>query len=126
MASDFASKYNFALADSSDSNSDGGGDNFGTKAITPVKEVKTESKIQQAADNNSKVSKFNTMLQGMLSESDSDSDDAGAMLAKYRAAKQQKLQESDRKQEESPKIVAAATVEVQSEEIAAVASEAPT
>ena len=86
MTSDFASKYGFALADSSDSNSDNGGENVGTKAITAVTENKAANKVQQE-ENNSKVSKFNTMLQGMLSESDSDSDDAGAMLAKYRAAK---------------------------------------
>ena len=45
MASDFASKYGFALADSSDSNSDDGGKDVGTKAITPVKEVKNAGKI---------------------------------------------------------------------------------
>ena len=75
---DFASKYGFALAESSDSDDD-------VAAKVTSKENKEEEKKQPEAT--AVRSKFSNILKGLISDSDDDSDDADDILAKYRAKK---------------------------------------
>ena len=97
---DFASKYGFALAPDSDSDE---GDNAlvllsknknqdkkpkeNTTAASAPEQLNKEKNSQPTP---SKVAgKMNTLLEGLLSESDSDSD-TDQILAKFRAAKEKK------------------------------------
>ena len=101
---DFASKYGFALAPDSDSDE---GDNAlallskNKKQEEKPKENTTAAAVPDLLNKEkttspapSKVAgKMNALLEGLLSESDSDSD-TDQILAKFRAAKEKKQQAS--------------------------------